>query len=64
MIDILIHPISPFTSEYLYTTVFGGKENILLENWPKVNDTLIDEKIEESFDLLKEITSISAAPRM
>ena len=64
MIDILIHPISPFTSEYLYTTVFGGKENILLENWPKVNDTLIDEKIEESFDLLKEITSISAAARM
>ena len=64
MIDILIHPISPFTSEYLYTTVFGEKENILLENWPKVNDTLIDEKIEESFDLLKEIASISAAARM
>ena len=64
IIDILIHPVSPFTSEYLYATVFGDKENILLETWPKVDDALIDEKIEESFDLMKEIVSISAAARM
>jgi len=64
IIDILIHPISPFTSEYLYVSVFGGKENILLENWPKVNEALIDKKIEESFDLLKEMVSISSAARM
>ena len=64
IIDILIHPFSPFTSEYLYVSVFGNKENILLENWPKVDDDLIDEKIEVSFDLLKEVVSISAATRM
>ena len=64
IIDILIHPFSPFTSEYLYVSVFGNKENILLENWPKVDDSLIDEKIEVSFDLLKEVVSISAATRM
>ena len=29
-IDILIHPFSPFTTQYLYSTTFGEKENILL----------------------------------
>ena len=64
IIDVLIHPFSPFTSEYLYVSVFGNKENILLENWPKIDYSLIDEKIEVSFDLLKEVVSISAAARM
>ena len=64
MIDILIHPFSPFTSEYLYLSVFGDKETILLEKWPKNDQNLTDEKIEESFDLMKEVVSISAATRM
>jgi isoleucyl-tRNA synthetase len=63
-IDILIHPLSPFTSEYLYATNFANKQNILLENWPTEDDNLINAKIEESFDLLKEIVSISSAARM
>ena len=63
-IDILIHPLSPFTSEYLYTANFANKQNILLENWPTEDDNLINAKIEESFDLLKEIVSISSAARM
>nr|AIE94466.1 isoleucyl-tRNA synthetase (IARS, ileS) [uncultured marine thaumarchaeote AD1000_46_C12]AIE94534.1 isoleucyl-tRNA synthetase (IARS, ileS) [uncultured marine thaumarchaeote AD1000_46_F05] len=63
-IDILIHPFSPFTTQYLYSTIFGEKENILLETWPKQDTSLIDEKIEESFDLLKDVVSVAAASRM
>ena len=63
-IDILIHPFSPFTTQYLYSAIFGAKENILLESWPKQDTSLIDEKIEESFDLLKEVVSVAAAARM
>ena len=63
-LDILIHPLTPFTSEYLYVSIFSDKENILLENWPTFDLNLIDENIEESFDLMKEIISISAAARM
>jgi len=63
-IDILIHPFSPFTTQYLYSTTFGEKENILLETWPKQDTSLIDEKIEESFDLLKDVVSVAAAARM
>ena len=63
-LDILIHPLSPFTSEYLYLGTFSQKKSILLEGWPQENKSLENEKIEESFDLLKEATSISAAARM
>ena len=63
-IDILIHPFSPFTTQYLYSTIFGAKENILLETWPKQNTSLIDEKSEKSFDLLKDVVSVAAAARM
>lgn len=63
-IDILIHPFVPFTSQYLYETIFAEKENILLESWPKIDPSLIDEKVEASFDLLKEVVSVTSAARM
>ena len=63
-LDILIHPLCPFTSEYLYQTTFGKKQSILLDSWPKVQESLVSETIEESFDLLKEVVSVSSAARM
>jgi len=63
-IDVLIHPFSPFTSEYFYQTIFNEKESILLETWPVSDKSLIDEEIEKSFDMMNEIVSISSAARM
>ena len=63
-LDILIHPLCPFTSEYLYQTTFGKEKSILLDSWPKVQESLVSETIEESFDLLKEVVSVSSAARM
>nr|AIF20216.1 isoleucyl-tRNA synthetase (IARS, ileS) [uncultured marine thaumarchaeote KM3_88_G03] len=63
-LDILIHPFSPFTSEYLYTTTFGDEESILLETWPKSTPALVNESVEESFDIMNEIVSVCAAARM
>ena len=63
-LDILIHPFCPFTSEYLYQAVFQGKQSILLDKWPRYQESLINEKIEESFDIMKDIVSISSAARM
>ena len=63
-LDILIHPFSPFTSEYLYTATFGDKKSILLESWPKSTSTLVNESVEESFDIMNEIVSVCAAARM
>ena len=64
ILDILIHPFSPFTSEYLYTTTFGDKKSILLESWPKPTPALVNESVEESFDIMNEIVSVCAAARM
>ena len=63
-LDILIHPFSPFTSEYLYMTTFGSKKSILLESWPKSVPSLINEGIEESFDVMNDIVSVCATARM
>jgi len=63
-INILIHPFCPFTSEYLYQTVFDGKQSILLDKWPQYQESLVNEKIEESFDIMKDVVSVSSAARM
>ena len=63
-LDILIHPFCPFTSEYLYQTVFHEKQSILLDRWPSYQESLVNEKIEESFDIMKDVVSTSSAARM
>jgi isoleucyl-tRNA synthetase len=62
--DVLLHPICPFTTEYLYSTLFTEKQSILLENWPSPQKSLIEDNVEEAFDLMKEVVSVSAAARM
>jgi isoleucyl-tRNA synthetase len=62
--DIMLHPICPYTTEYLYGAMFSKEKSILLENWPQPQKGLINDTIEGSFDLMKEIISVSAAARM
>lgn len=62
-LDVLIHPLCPYTSEYLYLSSFG-KDSILLQSWPTPESDLINDTIEESFDLMKESVSVSSAARM
>src|SRR3990172_8470475 len=61
--DIMLHPICPFTTEFLYGAMFGQK-SILLESWPESEKALINDNVEGSFDLMKEVVSVSAAARM
>ena len=63
-IDIMIHPFSPYTSDYLYLSCFSDRESVLLEAWPARNKALIDIKIETVFDKLMEIVSLSNSARM
>ena len=62
-LDIMIHPACPYTSEYLRLSL-GGGGHILLEEWPGADGSLIDGRLEESFDLLKAAVSASSAARM
>ena len=63
-LDVLIHPLCPFTSEYLYQTVFEKKQSILLDRWPAYDESLVNERVEESFDIMKDVVSVSSAARM
>ena len=62
-IYILIHPISPFISQYLYSDITDNK-NILTNNWPQTKNELINDDIEKSFELMKEIISMTSAARI
>src|ERR671939_1434759 len=63
-IDIMLHPLSPFVTDYLYLNCFASKRSILLENWPKYDSTLINIEVEDAFDKLKEVVSLANSARM
>src|SRR5579885_2670926 len=63
-LDILLHPVCPFITQYLYSNIFEETKHILLDEFPKPQTSLINDKVEESFDLMKEAVSVSAAARM
>jgi isoleucyl-tRNA synthetase len=64
VVDILLHPLSPYISDYLYLACFPRKKSILLEDWPSHDDQFINKEIEISFDKSREIISLSNAARM
>ncbi|HEX5975754.1 MAG TPA: class I tRNA ligase family protein [Nitrososphaeraceae archaeon] len=65
-IDIMLHPYSPFITDYLYLRCFPylKKSTILLERWPKYEGQLVNRMIEEAFDKSKEVISLANAARM
>ena len=63
-IDIMLHPLSPFVTEYLYLACFTAKKSVLLENWPTYQNRLVNNEIENAFDKLKEAVSLANSARM
>ena len=62
-LDIMLHPLSPFITEYLYLTCFGKKSSVLLASWPGHDEKLVSVKVESAFDMIKEIVSLANAAR-
>lgn len=62
-IDVMLHPLSPFISDYLYLTCFGKKKSVLLETWPERDEKLANTKVEGAFDMIKEVVSLANAAR-
>jgi isoleucyl-tRNA synthetase len=63
-VDIMLHPLSPYISDFLYLACFPDKKSILLEDWPVYNEKLINKHTETSFNKSREIVSLSNAARM
>jgi isoleucyl-tRNA synthetase len=62
-LNIMLHPLSPFLTEYLYITCFNRKKSILLESWPKPDEKLVNSEVELAFDKIKEVVSLANAAR-
>ena len=60
---IMLHPISPFITEYLYTTCFNREKSILLEIWPKQDEQMVNPKVESAFEQIRDIVSVANAAR-
>jgi isoleucyl-tRNA synthetase len=63
-IDIMLNPLTPFMTEYLYLSCFSDKKSVMLESWPKYHDRLVNKIVEQAFDKCREIISLSNAARM
>ena len=62
-IDVMLHPLSPFITDYLYLTCLGDKKSVILETWPVPETSFKDEKLEAAFDTMKEVMSLANAAR-
>ena len=63
-INILLHPICPYITEYLYITCFKRKPSIMLEDWVIPDKGLINNRFERAFELIDSIISLSNSARM
>ncbi|AFS77688.1 isoleucine--tRNA ligase IleS [Gottschalkia acidurici 9a] len=61
-ISQIIAPFAPYTSEELYKNL-TGKESVHLSEYPVVNESLIDAKIEERMDLVRDLVGLGRASR-
>ena len=48
----MLHPFMPFITEELWSLLPHKRDNIIVSNWPHVQDNLIDKKIEQEIDFL------------
>ena len=58
----LCSPITPFLTEEIYMKL-TGKESVHLADYPKYDKKLIDEKVEERMDLVRDICSLGRFAR-
>ena len=58
----LAAPIVPFTTDEIYTNL-TGEESVHLADYPKCDETLIDEAIENRMDLIRDLISLGRNAR-
>ena len=60
----LLAPAMPFFTERMYQSVLGGeKESVHFEDWPEADERLISPELEESMDIVHEITDAVLSAR-
>ena len=65
-VTLLFNPITPYISEALYQKVYSQlepdlPESVNLASWPTPNQKMLNKALEEEFDILLKVVSISYA---
>ena len=60
ILNKLLHPVTPYITEYLHQTCFADieKKSILAKDWPKSNIKIKDKEIENDFEIIEKIVSL------
>jgi len=58
-----VAPLIPFLSEDIYKDLVNDKESVHLEDWPKFEEKLIDDKLEEKIVIVRNISALALAER-
>ena len=64
ILDILLHPISPYITEHLYQKSFQEKKSILMEKWPTVEKRFLLPELEEDVQQVLHLISLMNSARM
>ena len=59
----LLAPFTPFVTERVYQKINGRLESVHLEEWPKYDEKLIDEKILDQMDKVRKVVELGLALR-
>jgi len=59
----LTAPFTPFLSEEIYKNLLKKKRSVHLEDWPPINKRLINEKLEEKMQRVREIVNLGLKER-
>jgi len=59
----LMAPFVPFITEHIYKEINGEKESVHLEDWPKVNEKLIDKEVEKKMDKTRKLCNLGLEQR-
>ena len=58
----MVAPIVPFVSEEIYTSL-TGEESVHLAYYPEYDENMINEKVEERMDLVRDLISLGRNAR-
>ena len=61
-VSLMVSPIAPFYADRLWQDL-GGKESVLLADWPSVDEGLRDAELEARMDLAQRLSSLTLSLR-
>jgi len=62
-VSFVIAPFMPFLADHIYKNLRGKKKSVHLEDWPKVDKKLIDEKLNQKMEKVRKIVALALAKR-